>query len=120
MRMFLRIVVLWLIVAPIGVYFGFPYLVATMQDRTRAEAHAQCVTQTAAAPEAFDSARPEIATGYCACIRDGITLTRDDLLAIIQRKEATALTASLSASVDRCTDELSSPLAHDGTETLIF
>ncbi len=113
MRILLRLILFWLIALPIGLYFGFPYLQAEIEARTQAEAYEQCIGETRGSPEAFDPARPEIAEHYCQCVKEGVVLSRDDMLALIRQEPATGLNERLAQHVEQCHKRLENPAESD-------
>jgi len=113
MRTLLRLVVVWLLVLPLAGYFGFPYLTAYLQSKAQGEAYTQCLQQTAAQPAAFDPSNPAIAEQYCQCLRDGVTVTRDDVKALLRRQPAPGIQQRVEAQVDTCTDRMQNPAAGD-------
>ena len=113
MRLILRLIFVWLVIMPISAYFGFPHLVKYLQDKTQLEAYNQCITQTNGMPSVFDPTNPEIAAHYCRCVRDGVTVTRDDVFLLIRKQPTTALNARVSKHVEGCSVKLDKPDAKD-------
>lgn len=109
MRVLLRIVITWIVLMPLAAYVGFPYLLTYLEGQTKKEAHRECLKQTATQPSVFDPALPEIAGKYCACVRDGVVMSRADLIALLRRQPATAMNDALQQNVTRCSERLASP-----------
>lgn len=108
-----RLLIIWLVCVPLGLYFGFPYFTAYLQEKTRGEAYTQCIEQTAAQPEVFDPSNPAIANQYCECVRDGLTLTRDDMMQIIRKQPPEGMQQRLDAQMNSCNQRLSRPADTD-------
>lgn len=91
LRLFVRMIVFWIIIAPISYYFGLPKLIDYMTNKVRTEGYNQCITQmtnekmigVAGSGAPLTQAQGE---GHCRCISDGLTFTRDDLMEMVQQK----------------------------------
>lgn len=113
MRLLIRLIVVWLVLFPLTIYFGFPYVQNLLQEEISNEAHAQCMAQTLDAPTLFPPKHPAIAEGYCRCVREGATLTRADVFMLLQQREPVAMRARLDQTVEACSDRLMNPGEND-------
>lgn len=99
----------WLILAPVGLYFGTPRLVDYAQTKARDENYARCITETKSYQQTFDPARPEIADNYCHCVIEGIVLTKDDLITMLRREPNDRLSSAVQDQVTKCNYKLEHP-----------
>lgn len=113
MRILFRLVVLWLVLAPIGLYFGFPILLKHLQAKTVEVTRADCVKQTATQPSMFPPSVPDIAKSYCDCIIEGVVLERDDVIDGIKKRPAAKLALKMEQQVQICSERLQKPRPED-------
>jgi hypothetical protein len=113
MRIFLRLLILWLIMLPIGWFFGLPWLISEITDQTKAQNLANCLEETKSLPGIFDPAQPLIAQKYCDCVVAGITVTREDVWQLAQKKQPVAINQRVGQQIQRCNQQLENPGTHD-------
>ena len=112
MRILARLFLTWLVIGPIVGYFTFPILVQKLQTKARAEIYTACLQQTAGQPEVFDPGQPAIAEGYCGCLRDGVTLDKQDVFDLLKHKQD-RLNDRITKQGMQCGNNLIHPRAKD-------
>lgn len=109
MRLIIRLVLFWAICAPLFYIFGLPMLIDHLNQKTRADAYKQCIdhlTKEGMIGSVNSPMTAEKGTTYCHCVSDDLTLTKDDILDIAQKKEPAAITAQSKAITERCNNDM--------------
>lgn len=122
MRWILRLVVVWGILAAIGYWVGLPYAAKLLQTKTRTDTITQCQQQLAAqgmtnVPNAPVSA--EQAGIFCHCLADSLTVTREDLLEVVdhyiktgKQEPPARIRALMQTQVNTCNTQLQQSIMH--------
>jgi hypothetical protein len=120
MRWIIRSLIFWALCAPLAYVFGLPILLDKLTAKTRADALAQCqqhLQKEGMAGAAGSMLSTAMADEYCACVSGGLSVTRADLMELVQKKPPTALTAAANANSTKCNaaleSKLSSPMTPD-------
>lgn len=113
MRLIFRLILVWLVIFPLGIYLAMPLVLDHATGRAQEEAHRQCLSQAQAQPQAFPPSMPQIAEQYCGCVGKSITITRADLLARLRQQPTTELNDRVSKGVELCGHRLANPASGD-------
>ena len=112
MRWVKRLLLFWLVAAPLGYVFGLPYGLQLLSEKVQRDARTQCYAQLtqqgllgSGAP--FGQAQ---ADAYCACVSDGLLFTEADLKDVLQKKPPATLTAKANAQAETCNQRLQQAL----------
>ena len=109
MRWLLRMLIFWAISAPLFYVFGLPVALDHLNKKTRKDAYSQCITHLTNERMMGGANSPMSqtqGTEYCHCVSDGLTVTQNDLLDLVQKKEPAALTAASKLQTDACNSKL--------------
>lgn len=122
MRIFLRLLLFWVLMTPISYYFGVPYALQILSHKAQMQSYGECqknlVTQglVGGANPTLDARQSE---AYCHCLSDKLVLTKADLLDALQHKPPAALNAFAQAEADRCGRQLQDRLGRVSQEPAI-
>ncbi len=83
----LRIAFTWLVIVPLALLIMEPKLLNYATEKAQSEAYAQCQQQAAAMPQQFPPQQPKIAEDYCNCVKTGVFIDRELLIARALKKE---------------------------------
>lgn len=109
MRWLLRLLLFWAISGPLFYLFGLPKLMDYMNHKTRTATRDQCIAQLRDEGKLGSNPGqipPTHAEQYCHCVSDKLTITRADLIDMVQQKPPTALTALSQNLGQQCGDDL--------------
>jgi hypothetical protein len=105
MRWIGRMLLFWLLTAPLSYVFGLPLLLDKLTANVRQEATAQCadqLTQNGMMGSLNSPLSANQGSVYCRCISDGLIFTKNDLWDSIQKKQPAALNGLVQAMTDQC------------------
>lgn len=113
MRWLLRLLLFWVITAPLFYLFGMPFMLDMMTKKTKNDAYTQCITtmtnekQIGSPNSPLTQAQGE---GYCTCVSGNLAFTQADLRDVLFKRQPAALSSLASAQAERCNRELQQSL----------
>lgn len=105
MRWVWRSLLFWAVSLPLFFIFGLPVVLDKVNDKARVQSFTQCQEHLqsqgmAGTPTAL--LKPAEADQYCHCVSDPITLMKEDLPNLLQKKPPERLNAAMKPVVEAC------------------
>lgn len=107
MRLLRRLIIFWLIAAPLFWFFGMPLLLDQLSAKAQSDNAVACRQQLLSQHVVPDRVSDEAGANYCYCLSQALHFTRDDLFEMVQTRQASQrVQTELTKQIDLCTPML--------------